>query len=109
VPGPPLSLQAAARRLLRDPRELLAPPGAAAHTAPRPSGASSCARLEAAVCTLETRDLWQKFFQLGTEMIITKSGRRMFPTVRASFRHLPPHQSFLVLLDIIPMDNKRYR
>ena len=26
-------------------------------------------------CHLETRELWQKFFDLGTEMIITKTGR----------------------------------
>uniref|UniRef100_A0ACB8FVF8 T-box transcription factor tbx20 n=1 Tax=Sphaerodactylus townsendi TaxID=933632 RepID=A0ACB8FVF8_9SAUR len=26
-------------------------------------------------CSLETKDLWDKFHELGTEMIITKSGR----------------------------------
>jgi len=26
-------------------------------------------------CCLETKELWEKFHQLGTEMIITKSGR----------------------------------
>ena len=26
-------------------------------------------------CTLETKELWSKFNELGTEMIITKSGR----------------------------------
>lgn len=26
-------------------------------------------------CRLETKDLWDKFHELGTEMIITKSGR----------------------------------
>ena len=26
-------------------------------------------------CTLETKELWNKFHELGTEMIITKSGR----------------------------------
>lgn len=26
-------------------------------------------------CTLETKELWDKFHDLGTEMIITKSGR----------------------------------
>jgi len=28
-------------------------------------------------CTLETKDLWKKFHELGTEMIITKSGRQV--------------------------------
>lgn len=27
------------------------------------------------ICTLETKELWNKFDDLGTEMIITKSGR----------------------------------
>jgi len=26
-------------------------------------------------CRLETKELWDKFYELGTEMIITKSGR----------------------------------
>ena len=33
----------------------------------------------------------------------------MFPTVRVSFRNLPDDCRFLVLLDIVPCDNKRYR
>ena len=35
--------------------------------------------------------------------------RRMFPTVRVSFRNIPDGGKFLVLLDIVPCDNKRYR
>ena len=31
--------------------------------------------LEYAKCYLETKDLWEKFHRLGTEMIITKTGR----------------------------------
>src|SRR6218665_988581 len=31
--------------------------------------------LERVCCHLETKELWQKFHELGTEMIITKSGR----------------------------------
>lgn len=30
--------------------------------------------------TLEAKSLWEEFHQLGTEMIVTKAGRRMFPT-----------------------------
>jgi len=29
---------------------------------------------------LEAKPLWEEFHQLGTEMIVTKAGRRMFPT-----------------------------
>ena len=31
--------------------------------------------LEYAKCYLETKELWEKFHRLGTEMIITKTGR----------------------------------
>uniref|UniRef100_UPI00358E150D T-box transcription factor TBX20 n=1 Tax=Myxine glutinosa TaxID=7769 RepID=UPI00358E150D len=60
-------------------------------------------------CSLETKDLWEKFHELGTEMIITKSGRRMFPTIRVSFGGLDSEARYIVLMDIVPVDNKRYR
>ncbi|XP_066547122.1 T-box transcription factor TBX20 [Amia ocellicauda] len=60
-------------------------------------------------CSLETKELWDKFHELGTEMIITKSGRRMFPTIRVSFSGADPDAKYLVLMDIVPVDNKRYR
>ncbi|XP_062547089.1 T-box protein H15-like isoform X2 [Armigeres subalbatus] len=64
-------------------------------------------------CHLETKELWDKFHDLGTEMIITKTGRRMFPTVRVSFsgplRQVTPADRYVVLMDIVPLDNRRYR
>uniref|UniRef100_A0A8C6UG76 T-box transcription factor TBX20 n=1 Tax=Neogobius melanostomus TaxID=47308 RepID=A0A8C6UG76_9GOBI len=60
-------------------------------------------------CSLETKELWDKFHELGTEMIITKSGRRMFPTIRVSFSGVEPDSRYIVLMDIVPVDNKRYR
>ncbi|XP_075684678.1 T-box transcription factor TBX20 isoform X2 [Rhinoderma darwinii] len=60
-------------------------------------------------CSLETKELWDKFHDLGTEMIITKSGRRMFPTIRVSFSGVNPDAKYIVLMDIVPVDNKRYR
>ncbi|KAF6215125.1 hypothetical protein GE061_009874 [Apolygus lucorum] len=70
---------------------------------------SNCEELRHVVCHLETKDLWEKFNELGTEMIITKTGRRMFPTCRVSFSGLRPDQRYAVLMDIVPVDNKRYR
>lgn len=35
--------------------------------------------------------------------------RRMFPTLRVSFTGIRPDQRYAVLLDIVPVDNKRYR
>ncbi|TMS40202.1 hypothetical protein L596_006610 [Steinernema carpocapsae] len=37
------------------------------------------ASIAALECRLEGKELWSKFYELSTEMIITKSGRRMFP------------------------------
>ena len=33
----------------------------------------------------------------------------MFPTIRVSFSGIDPHKRYTVLLDIVPVDNKRYR
>ncbi|XP_028968523.1 T-box transcription factor TBX20-like [Galendromus occidentalis] len=79
--------------------------------APLLRGACNSAALEKVECHLENRDLWERFNELGTEMIITKTGRRMFPTVRVSFSQLPVSSEYRyhVLLDIVPCDNKRYR
>ena len=75
------------------------------------TGKSNCSELEGVKCTLDNKELWDKFCEFGTEMIITRTGRRMFPTVRVSFANVEaePGTKFLVLLDIVPCDNKRYR
>ncbi|XP_041377030.1 T-box transcription factor TBX20-like isoform X2 [Gigantopelta aegis] len=70
---------------------------------------SSTPCLESATCRLETKELWDKFHELGTEMIITKTGRRMFPTLRVSFTGLDAKDRYLVFMDVVPVDNKRYR
>lgn len=44
-----------------------------------------------------------------TKNIIIRSNRRMFPTVRVSFTGLRADQRYAVLMDIVPVDNKRYR
>ena len=75
------------------------------------TGKTNCSDLDQVKCILDNKDLWDKFCEFGTEMIITRSGRRMFPTVRCSFANidLEPGSKYLVLLDIVPCDNKRYR
>ena len=72
---------------------------------------SNCVELDPIRCSLDNKELWDKFCEFGTEMIITRTGRRMFPTVRVSFGNLDtePGVKYLVLLDIVPCDNKRYR
>ncbi|XP_077409614.1 T-box transcription factor TBX18 [Vanacampus margaritifer] len=58
---------------------------------------------------LQGSDLWKRFHEIGTEMIITKAGRRMFPAMRVKMSGLDPHQQYYIAMDIIPVDNKRYR
>lgn len=35
--------------------------------------------------------------------------RRMFPPLRVSFTGLDPNQTYAVVLDVVPLDNKRHR
>ena len=58
---------------------------------------------------LETRNLWLQFASIGTEMIITKCGRRMFPTFKISISGLEPQAKYILLMDIVPADDNRYK
>ncbi|XP_050691379.1 T-box transcription factor TBX6-like [Eriocheir sinensis] len=58
---------------------------------------------------LENENLWNQFNKFGTEMIITKLGRRMFPTVKMSVSGLEPNTKYFVLMDIVPADDSRYK
>ena len=71
----------------------------------------NCEELSRVNCNLDNKDLWDKFCEFGTEMIITRTGRRMFPTVRITFNDVDqePGVKYHVVLDIPPCDNKRYR
>ncbi|XP_052087918.1 T-box transcription factor TBX18-like [Mytilus californianus] len=54
-------------------------------------------------------DLWHSFHALGTEMIITKSGRRMFPAVRCKVHGLDPKSKYRVYIDFVQLDRHKYR
>ncbi|KAL3045192.1 hypothetical protein OYC64_013448 [Pagothenia borchgrevinki] len=58
---------------------------------------------------LQGSELWKRFYEIGTEMIITKAGRRMFPSVRVKVRNLDPGQQYYIAMDVMPVDSKRYR
>ena len=58
---------------------------------------------------LTERDLWTKFHKIGNEMIITRSGRRMFPKLDVSITGLKPDVMYVFLIDIVPCDANRYR
>ncbi|KAK6474521.1 T-box mRNAion factor T-A-like [Huso huso] len=58
---------------------------------------------------LEDVDLWTKFKELTNEMIVTKTGRRMFPVLRANVSGLDPNAMYSVLLDFVAADNNRWK
>lgn len=58
---------------------------------------------------LETKPLWDKFHEQGTEMIVTKTGRRMFPTFQVRVSALDPQAMYIMMMDFVPVDDKRYR
>ncbi|XP_041084684.1 T-box-containing protein TBX6L-like [Polyodon spathula] len=59
--------------------------------------------------TLEDSDLWKSFHEIGTEMIITKPGRRMFPHCKINLSGLLPYAKYIMLVDLVPVDGFRYK
>ncbi|KAG9267397.1 T-box transcription factor TBX6-like [Astyanax mexicanus] len=98
VPLYPASCDMMARSL---PTRMLAPPPP--NTEP-PGKALDTVKME-----LENASLWKQFSTVGTEMIITKKGRRMFPQLRLKLSGLNPSLRYILLLDIVPVDSSRYR
>uniref|UniRef100_W5MYS1 T-box transcription factor 15 n=1 Tax=Lepisosteus oculatus TaxID=7918 RepID=W5MYS1_LEPOC len=74
-----------------------------------PGDASPPSSMDEIQVELQCADLWKRFHDIGTEMIITKAGRRMFPAMRVKILGLDPHQQYYIAMDIVPVDNKRYR
>ena len=66
-------------------------------------------RLNPAHSQLEMKPLWEEFNELGTEMIVTKAGRRMFPTFQMRLFGLDPMEDYMLVMDFVPVDDKRYR
>ncbi|PRD28622.1 UNVERIFIED_CONTAM: Transposable element Hobo transposase-box transcription factor TBX18 [Trichonephila clavipes] len=58
---------------------------------------------------LISSELWSQFHKLQNEMIITKSGRRIFPTLKALAKGLDPNRDYIIWIDIVPVDQLRYR
>ncbi|EHH60299.1 T-box transcription factor TBX6 [Macaca fascicularis] len=100
-------MEAAPRTLAAHPPLPLLPP--AMGTEPAPSAPEALHSLPGVSLSLENRELWKEFSSVGTEMIITKAGRRMFPACRVSVTGLDPEARYLFLLDVVPVDGARYR
>nr|XP_046267712.1 T-box transcription factor TBX2b-like [Scatophagus argus] len=59
--------------------------------------------------TLDAQNLWREFHNLGTEMVITKSGRRMFPPFKVQVKGLDETAKYILLMDIVAVDDCRYK
>ncbi|XP_077996041.1 T-box transcription factor TBX2-like [Glandiceps talaboti] len=59
--------------------------------------------------TLDTKELWEEFHKLGTEMVITKSGRRIFPAYKVRVSGLDKKAKYILLMDIVAADDCRYK
>ncbi|XP_035380677.1 MAX gene-associated protein isoform X2 [Electrophorus electricus] len=53
---------------------------------------------------LENESVWSRFHSLGTEMILTTQGRRMFPCCRFRLNGLDPERMYLLIMDVVPLD-----
>ncbi|XP_055571101.1 MAX gene-associated protein isoform X7 [Falco cherrug] len=59
--------------------------------------------------TLDNNSMWNEFYHRNTEMILTKQGRRMFPYCRYWITGLDAGQKYILVMDISPVDNHRYK
>ncbi|XP_071894855.1 MAX gene-associated protein isoform X2 [Anas platyrhynchos] len=59
--------------------------------------------------TLDNNSMWNEFYHRNTEMILTKQGRRMFPYCRYWITGLDAGQKYILVMDISPVDNYRYK
>ncbi|XP_042565810.1 MAX gene-associated protein-like isoform X2 [Clupea harengus] len=59
--------------------------------------------------TLGNDSLWQEFHGIGTEMLLTRKGRRMFPFCRYTLTGLDPQRLYFLVMDFQLVDEHRYR
>ncbi|KAM8816634.1 T-box transcription factor TBX10 [Rhynchonycteris naso] len=82
--------------------------GAQAMGEPRGQGPKN-PHVSSVTVQLEMKALWEEFNQLGTEMIVTKAGRKMFPTFQVKILGMDSLADYALLMDFVPLDDKRYR
>ncbi|XP_012671923.1 T-box transcription factor TBX5-like [Clupea harengus] len=79
------------------------------HLSDDPVSLTSHQGIEGIQVFLHEKDLWTKFHTVTTEMIITKAGRRMFPSYKIRVTGLNPKAKYILLMDIVPVDTHRYK
>eukprot|EP00062_Callorhinchus_milii_P011695 gi/632958148/ref/XP_007894869.1/ PREDICTED: T-box transcription factor TBX4 [Callorhinchus milii] len=84
-------------------------PGASSLSPGSPQGHDPDQSIENIKVYLHEKELWKKFHEAGTEMIITKAGRRMFPSYKVKVTGMNPKTKYILLIDIVPADDHRYK
>nr|XP_047135371.1 T-box transcription factor mls-1-like [Hydra vulgaris] len=58
---------------------------------------------------LKNSRIFEQFHRNTTEMVVTKQGRRMFPAPEIILSGLDPNRSYIIFMDIVPVDNAKYK
>lgn len=58
---------------------------------------------------LEDPELWRAFNTQTNEMIVTKSGRRMFPVIKVAISNLDPRSMYSIAIEFVQMENHRWK
>ncbi|KFU97760.1 MAX gene-associated protein, partial [Pterocles gutturalis] len=58
---------------------------------------------------LDNNSMWNEFYHHNTEMVLSKQGRRMFPSCRYWITGLNASQRYILVMDMSPVDNHRYK
>ncbi|KAK1806900.1 hypothetical protein P4O66_005380 [Electrophorus voltai] len=84
-------------------------PAPSSHPQPRGTAEHEVEFEDDPVVHLESTELWGQFHKIGTEMVITKSGRRMFPPFKVRCTGFDKKARYILLMDIVAADNCRYK
>lgn len=58
---------------------------------------------------LEDAELWRAFNTQTNEMIVTKSGRRMFPVIKISINNLDPRAMYSIAIEFVQLESHRWK
>lgn len=58
---------------------------------------------------LEDLELWRAFNSQTNEMIVTKTGRRMFPVIKISISNLDPRAMYSIAIEFVQLESHRWK
>ncbi|CAG2180056.1 unnamed protein product, partial [Oppiella nova] len=74
------------------------------------TGISECTETHSPIhMQLQDSDLWKEFHRKTNEMIVTKSGRRMFPVIKLNVEGLEPRAMYSVAIEFVQIGAHRWK